>query len=51
MKEEALTLVGEAPGVGDGGKSRQTAAQEEHMRWPRPPVVEKLTTGPLGSFR
>ena len=51
VKEETLTLVGEAPGVGDRGKGRQTAAEKEDVGWPRPPVVKKLTTGPLGSFR
>ena len=51
VKEEALALVGEALGVSDRGKSRKAAAQEVNVGWPRPPVVEKLTTGPLGGFR
>ena len=51
VEKEALTLVGEAPGVGDRGKRREATTQEVNVRWPRPPVVEKLTTGPLGGFR
>ena len=50
MKKKALTLIGEALRVGDTGKCGQTAAQEIHMGWPRPPVVKKLTTGPLRGF-
>ena len=50
MEEEALPLVDEAARVGDRGKSREAATQKIDVRWLRPPVVEKLTTGPLGGF-
>ena len=50
VEEEVLTLVGKALRVGYAGKGRQAAAQKINIRWLRPPVVKKLTTGPLHGF-